>query len=333
MAKIIKTIFQFRRGHTDEWLANKDVVPAAGEPCFDLDLHELRIGDGETTYENLPAIGGVKLEFAGDGKSIVLENNVFKLMGFDAADIGAQPVKTEEGIKWVVPSTETVDGLKTTVANLQSSVTTIQETVTEIREIVMPSEDGAEPLLSRVEALEDEMDGVDAKIDEKIEQFASNLTEDGKVNTLMELISFVESHGKEAADMTSEISDLRNLVGTKSVADQIAEAGHMTKAEAVDTLLSKAEAAATLKHVKYEIADTPVGTLVDYGEKEIRIMVPSGAEFTKQSVGVGGDANSYYMTFKTYAPSDDVVGYVEHLNGQVDAEILTKFSVDKYGRR
>lgn len=85
--------------------------------------------------------------------------------------------------------------------------------------------------------------------------------------------------------------------------------------------------------VKYEITDVPVGTLVNIDESEIRVMCPADTVFTKQAVGAGGDANTYYMTFKTYAPSDDVVGYIEHLNGQVDEEILTTFSTDEYGRR
>ena len=54
--KIIKTTFQIRRDTTANWLLSKDVIPAAGEPCFDLDLGILKIGDGTTTYENLPAI-------------------------------------------------------------------------------------------------------------------------------------------------------------------------------------------------------------------------------------------------------------------------------------
>ena len=89
----------------------------------------------------------------------------------------------------------------------------------------------------------------------------------------------------------------------------------------------------TTEQVKYNISDTPNGTLVNYGEKEIRIMCPADAEFTKQKVGVGGDPNKYYVTFKTYAPNDNAVGYIEHINGQADSEILTSFSTDKYGRR
>lgn len=52
----LNTVFQFKRDSADNWLANKDVIPAAGEPCYDLDSHILKIGDGTTTYENLPAM-------------------------------------------------------------------------------------------------------------------------------------------------------------------------------------------------------------------------------------------------------------------------------------
>lgn len=327
--KKIKTIFQFRRATLEEWLLNKDVIPADGEPCFVIDKNILKIGDGKTTFENLEPINGAKLEIAADGKSIVLEDNILKLMGFDAAEVGAQPRKNADGnIEWVVPSTETVDELKTTVAGLQSDVTNLQTTVTEIRDIVMPSEEGEGTLLERVEGLEHKMDGtgegtVDAKIDAKIKSFAESLTDDGKVNTLMELIGYVESHGKEAADMASDIQTLQDLVGATPVNDQIL----------VIVDASEKRANAVFEHVKYEVTNTPVGTLVDYRDKEIRVMVPADAEFVKQSVGAGGDANSYYMTFKTYAPSDDVVGYVEHLGGQTDEEVLTDLKTDAYGRR
>ena len=56
--KKITTKIQVRRDTTANWLTNKDIVPAAGEPCFDTDLGTLKIGDGVTTYENLKSIGG-----------------------------------------------------------------------------------------------------------------------------------------------------------------------------------------------------------------------------------------------------------------------------------
>lgn len=96
---------------------------------------------------------------------------------------------------------------------------------------------------------------------------------------------------------------------------------------------SKKFVEATCEQAKYEISDTPYGTIVNYGENEIRVMCPNNAEFVKQNVGVGGDVNSYYMTFKTYAPNDNVVGYIEHIGDQADAEILTDLKTDKYGRK
>ena len=344
-ATTIKTVFQFRRATTAEWDANKGVVPAAGEPCFDLDLHTLRIGDGNTPYGDLPVIGGVELKVGADGKSIVLEDNVFRLMGFGAAEVGAQPRKNADGnLEWVVPSTETVEGLKTTVAGLQSDVTNLQTNVTKITQIVMPAEGETDTLLDRVMSLETKMDGtgegtVDAKIDSKLEAFASVLTpEDDKVNTLMELINYVETHGKEALDMAAEIDALQELVGSASVADQIAAAGHMTKTEAKDTLLSKVEAAATLQHVKYEISSKPVGTLVNYSDKEIRVMVPADTKFVQQNSGPTAAKNQYYIGFKAYAPAG-AVSFKEDLAEIISDNTMYYFDgndfagVDSYGRK
>ena len=35
--QILKTVIQVRRDTHTNWVQNKDVVPAAGEPCLDLD--------------------------------------------------------------------------------------------------------------------------------------------------------------------------------------------------------------------------------------------------------------------------------------------------------
>lgn len=110
MATVIKTVFQFRRGTTADWITNKDVKPAAGEPCFDIELNTLRIGNGTDTYEHLVPIGGVQLDVSADNKSIKLEDKVFKLIGFDAAEVGAYAVRGENGLAWVIPEV-TVDDL------------------------------------------------------------------------------------------------------------------------------------------------------------------------------------------------------------------------------
>lgn len=138
----------------------------------------------------------------------------------------------------------------------------------------------------------------------------------------------------------AEVKALEAEVATKASAEKVetleTELATKVTAEEVDAKVEtavKAEIDAAVEKVNYEITDVPVGTLVDYRDSEIRIMCPENSVFTKQNVGAGGDANNYYCTFKTYAPSDDAVGYIEHLGGQTDKEILTTFNVDENGRR
>ena len=56
----------------------------------------------------------------------------------------------------------------------------------------------------------------------------------------------------------------------------------------------------------YEVAHKPSGTLVNYGEDEIRVMCPANTEWKLQSSGENADANTYYIGFKAYAPSNAV---------------------------
>lgn len=87
---------------------------------------------------------------------------------------------------------------------------------------------------------------------------------------------------------------------------------------------------------KYNISGTPVGTLVDYRDHEIRIMCPANAEFTKQEVGANGNANMYYMTFRAYAPLG-AVSFKEGDRGVIIDEMHTfdgpASGVDEWGRR
>ena len=55
--KVLKTVIQVRRDTAANWELNKATVPAAGEPCFETDTGILKMGDGVTAYESLPAIG------------------------------------------------------------------------------------------------------------------------------------------------------------------------------------------------------------------------------------------------------------------------------------
>ena len=81
--------------------------------------------------------------------------------------------------------------------------------------------------------------------------------------------------------------------------------------------------AAINEHIvkKYEITSVPAGTLVDYREKEIRVMCPSSTVWNHQSVGASGNANMYYMGFKAYAP-EGAVGFKEGDRGVIIDEMF-----------
>ena len=330
MANVVKTVIMFRRGSTEEWIANKDVIPAAGEPCFDLELHTLKIGDGTRTYEQLPTIGGI--DVSADNKSLVLEDNTFKLFNFDAAETGAQPRKNAEGkLEWVVPSTETLDGLQQIIAGLQKDVGDIQE-------ILTPSDEGAQTLLERVEALEGKVNGTgDGSIEQKIydevnaqiNQFAEEVSADDTVNTFKELVDYVAEHGPEAANMAATITSLQKLVGNTPVADQIAN----------EITASEQKSATIFERIKYEISNKPAEALVDYRDKEIRILCPTDTQWELQNVGENGDASRYYVGFKAYAPNDNVVSFKEDLAKTITDETMYYFvdnefaGIDVYGRK
>lgn len=316
-SQTIKTVIQLRRATTAEWEQYGHLVPAKGEPCFDIELNTLKIGNGVKSYAELEPIGGGSaVTVSADGNSLILENGVFKLAGFDATNVGAQPRVGQDGkLEWFIPSDST----------------------------------DLSDLEARVKALEDV--DIDAKIDAKINDFATELSGDDVVNTFKELVDYVADHGTEAADMAADILELQGLVGETPVSEQISSAieksGHISKTDAEAMFLSKEdaeafisndEAKAYFEHVKYEVSHKPTGTLVNYGEKEIRVMCPDGTQFELQNSGEGADASLYYIGFKAYAP-EDAVGFKEDLAETISDDEMYYFEnnefagVDDYGRK
>jgi hypothetical protein len=310
---------QIRRDTQANWDLYPDVVPAAGEPCFVIDKNVLKIGDGVTKFKDLDPINGTKFEIAADGKSLVLEESTLKLMGFDDAEVGAQPRKNAEGkIEWIVPSTGTTEEIQTAIDGLQTDVGSLQTDVATLKTIVGSAEDGSGTLLDRIGSLETKIDGtgdgtVDAKIDAKIEAFASVITpEDDKVNTLMELINFVESHGKEAIDMAADIKYLQGLVGEGVVDERIATAvaDKVTveegKSLVADTLIAKLEAIEAGAQ-ENKIEAIKVGdTLLEIVDKVVTIPMGLGIKGSDEiSVNDDGTLSIKSISFDKIAQVED----------------------------
>jgi len=134
----------------------------------------------------------------------------------------------------------------------------------------------------------------------------------------------------ESTDLTDVKERLVALEEKTSSLEELVEAmGEKVDADEVDAkYLSR----------KYEITDTPKGTLVDYREKEIRVMVPAGTQFVKQNVGANGLPNRYYITFRAYAP-EGAVSFKEDVKPVIEDQTMWYFEnnssagIDKYGRK
>lgn len=114
--KTVKVVIQFRRATTEEWKNNENTIPYVGEPCYDLDLCVLKIGDGKTPYKDLKAIGGVSM--SEDGLSLIVENlqaDVEELQEL----VGGVPVETQinEAIDGLISESELQDILNLILNN------------------------------------------------------------------------------------------------------------------------------------------------------------------------------------------------------------------------
>lgn len=150
-----------------------------------------------------------------------------------------------------------------------------------------------------------------------------------------------------AADLEAKMSTVEVEVATKANAEEVTAEIEQAKADAVADAVDAAnayadkQAAAVLDKClgeEYEIISTPEGTLVDYRDKEIRVMVPAGTKWVKQSVGANGNANMYYMGFKAYAP-EGAVSFKEDDLATIEDQTMYYFEgndfagTDQYGRK
>ena len=181
---------------------------------------------------------------------------------------------------------------------------------------------------------------VDSKINQKINDFASKITDDGTINTLKELIDYISTHGNEFNQIVVDITELQKLVGEASVQEQIDKAltnsNLLNIDEANQIYLSKKEGEVTYESKPYEISALPKGAIVDYGTDEIRVFCPENTQWIKQNVGTTGNKNMYYMSFKAYAPKE-AVSFKEGDRGVIVDKMYTfddDFAgIDEYGRK
>ena len=87
---------------------------------------------------------------------------------------------------------------------------------------------------------------VDKKVADAINEFATQISDDGTINTYKEILNYISTHGGEANAMMAAIDQLELLVGDKAVATQIAEA---IAAENLDQYATDDELAAVIARI------------------------------------------------------------------------------------
>ena len=115
--------------------------------------------------------------------------------------------------------------------------------------------------------------------------------------------------------VTEKVTEKVETVVTERVDTVITEKVETVVNDKVETLVTEkvTEKVAELAETKdYEISHKPDGTLVDYRDKEIRVLCGADVKFELQNSGAGSEPNKYYIGFKAYAP-DGAVSFKEDL--------------------
>lgn len=203
----------------------------------------------------LKEVGSVPV---GDGLTIEVVDGQIKLKGAADAEVGAQPrIKDDGSIEWIVPSTDTVDGLQTAVSGLQSDVSTLQTDVDAVEAVVGNAESG---LVKDVADNTANISAIDTKIgtvtdgktivemisDAKTEATYDDTALAGRVSAIE--IDYLKATDKTAIEtkMATDISTAK----TETIAAIMGEAGidekYDTLKEIADWILSDTTSSAEL---------------------------------------------------------------------------------------
>lgn len=229
--------------------------------------------DVETALAGKQAVGdyATKAEAQGyaDAKDTAIAEA--KKAGTDAA---AAVTALEEGA--VADNAAAISELETAVENLGTTAGNTYETKTDAAQKLADAKaytdelaDGAvadnTAAIATLNGDKTVEGSVDKKINDAINTFATEVTDNGTVDKFAELVEYVATHGGEAAEMATAISDLEEKVGEKSVATQIEEAIAAENLDqyATDTDVSNLTKTVTDMDAAYKAADKTLQDNID----------------------------------------------------------------------
>ena len=106
----------------------------------------------------------------------------------------------------------------------------------------------------------------------------------------------------------------------------------------LDINISKTEIKKSFEEIKYEVKKPNDRVLVDYRDKEIRVMFPEDMTWSFQNVGAEGNSDMFYFEFRAYAPEGAVSFKEDDKKVIEDTQMYyfegNKFAgVDEFGRK
>lgn len=209
----------------------------------------------QDTAGTLKEVGSLPV---GDGLTVEVVDGKITLKGASTAETGAQPrIKADGSIEWVVPSTETVDGLQTAVAGLQSDVSTLQTDLNAVEAVIGDAESGlvkdVADNASSIESINNKIGTVpdEKTIVEMISEAKAEATYDD--TAIVGRIAVIEGDYLKSADKTAletKITQEATKAKTDAIAAIMGEAGidekYDTLKEIADWILSDTTASAQL---------------------------------------------------------------------------------------
>ena len=168
-----------------------------------------------------------------------------------------------------------------------------------------------------------------------VKSFADLPTEGLKSGDVYNIETADEAHGIAAGD---------NVAWNGESWDKLAGFIDLSKYATIEDLaalevgISKNEVKKSYKEIKYEVKKPSDKVLVDYRDKEIRIMFPEDMEWTLQNVGAEGNSNMYYFEFRAYAP-EGAVSFKEDDKKVIEDATMYYFEgnkfagIDEFGRK
>lgn len=116
----------------------------------------------------------------------------------------------------------------------------------------------------------------------------------------------------DVTELTDKIATLEGQVAGKADTDTVNAQIKATLGEHLSKIGS------------YKVSDAPDGTLVNYLDKEVRIMIPADHQWELRPSGEGADQETYYIGFKAYAP-ENAISFKEDLKKVIEDETMFYF--------